>query len=253
MSRKSVFWEHENWSLQLREEILQEPKSCEDQLKQWDIAFNSIIINSLDTCTPPRHVRSHLSDKEWMTPHIKDQIRARQKAWVKGDKEKYQQKREMVAALISSAERKFYESRPAISVIRIQASGLNISTRSVVPSSYQKPQLGLTRLNYRKQRIFCLMLLLLLGRTESQLHCQSARLPMTWTTDLRLFQTLGKSKPYSNMWIRGKQQVLTVCLHGSLNGFHEELAPVVHDIICASIAQSKYPTSYKHALVSPVP
>ena len=35
--------------------------------------------------------------------------------------------------------------------------------------------------------------------------------------------------------------------------FHKERAPVVHDIICASIVQSKYPTSYKHALVSPVP
>ena len=111
------------------------------------------------------------------------------------------------------------KGRPTISVIRIQASGLNISTRSVVPSSYQEPQLRLTRLNYRKQRTFCLMLLLLLGRTESPLHCQSARLPMNWTTDLRLFQTLGKSKPYSNMWIRGKQQVLTVCLRGSFNGF----------------------------------
>ena len=38
-----------------------------------------------------------------------------------------------------------------------------------------------------------------------------------------------------------------------LKRFHEELAPDVHDIICASIVQSKYPTSYKHALVSPVP
>ena len=38
-----------------------------------------------------------------------------------------------------------------------------------------------------------------------------------------------------------------------LKGFHEELAPVVHDIICASIVQANYPTSYKHALVSPVP
>ena len=38
-----------------------------------------------------------------------------------------------------------------------------------------------------------------------------------------------------------------------LKRFHEELAPVVHDIICASIVQSKYPASYKHALVSPVP
>ena len=35
--------------------------------------------------------------------------------------------------------------------------------------------------------------------------------------------------------------------------FHKEVAPVVHDIICASRVQPKYPTSYKHALVSPVP
>ena len=56
-------------------------------------------------------MRLHPSDKEWMTLHIKDQIRARQKAWVKGDKEKYQQKREMVAALTSSAKRKFYERK----------------------------------------------------------------------------------------------------------------------------------------------
>ncbi|XP_022798315.1 uncharacterized protein LOC111336477 [Stylophora pistillata] len=38
-----------------------------------------------------------------------------------------------------------------------------------------------------------------------------------------------------------------------LEQFHEEFAPDVHDIICASIEQSKYPTSYKHALVSLVP
>ena len=38
-----------------------------------------------------------------------------------------------------------------------------------------------------------------------------------------------------------------------LKWFHEELVPVVYDIICASIVQSKYPPSYKHALVSPAP
>ena len=34
MSRKGVFSEHGNWSLQFREEILREPESCEHQLKQ---------------------------------------------------------------------------------------------------------------------------------------------------------------------------------------------------------------------------
>ena len=37
-----------------------------------------------------------------------------------------------------------------------------------------------------------------------------------------------------------------------LKHFHEELAPVIHDIICASILQCKYPTPYKRALVTPV-
>ena len=38
-----------------------------------------------------------------------------------------------------------------------------------------------------------------------------------------------------------------------LKRYCEELAPVMHDIICASITQSKYPSTYKHALVTPVP
>ena len=31
------------------------------------------------------------------------------------------------------------------------------------------------------------------------------------------------------------------------------MAPIVHNIICASIAQGKYPSGYKYALISPVP
>ncbi|CAB4032852.1 Hypothetical predicted protein, partial [Paramuricea clavata] len=38
-----------------------------------------------------------------------------------------------------------------------------------------------------------------------------------------------------------------------LKRYHEELAPVIHNIICSSISQAKYSTLYKHALVTPVP
>ena len=34
---------------------------------------------------------------------------------------------------------------------------------------------------------------------------------------------------------------------------HEDLAPVVYDIVCCSISQCCYPSLYKHALISPVP
>ena len=39
----------------------------------------------------------------------------------------------------------------------------------------------------------------------------------------------------------------------TLKQFNEELASVIHCIICASTQQCKYPTLYKHALVSPAP
>ena len=51
--------------------------------------FNEIIGNMLDTYTPAKGVRMHPNDKEWMTPYIKTQIRARQKAFTKGDKYEY--------------------------------------------------------------------------------------------------------------------------------------------------------------------
>jgi hypothetical protein len=46
-------------------------------------SFNNIIINMLDTYTSVKCVRMHSSDKEWMTPYIKTQIKARQKAFTK--------------------------------------------------------------------------------------------------------------------------------------------------------------------------
>ena len=38
-----------------------------------------------------------------------------------------------------------------------------------------------------------------------------------------------------------------------LKHFSEDLAPVIHDIIIRSISQCRYPTLYKHALITPVP
>ena len=43
----------------------------------------------LDELLPKRAVRIHPSDKKRMTPYIKLKIKARQKAYTSGDKEKY--------------------------------------------------------------------------------------------------------------------------------------------------------------------
>ena len=133
----------------------------------------------------------HPSEKEWMTPHIKDQIHARQRAWVKGDRKKYQQKREMVATLISSAKRRFYERKASDFRYTNLSKWFKYINSLCGAQQLSKTPTALKRLHYRKQRNFCSTLLLLLKRTESQHHCQSARFPMTWTTDLALFEILG--------------------------------------------------------------
>lgn len=76
--------------------------------------FNSIIrliTETLDTCAPMRNVRMHTNDKEWITPYIKDQIRARQRAYLRGDRAGYQAIRAKVMDLIRNAKRWFYETK----------------------------------------------------------------------------------------------------------------------------------------------
>ena len=72
--------------------------------------LNKIIENALDACAPVKCVRMHPNDKEWMTPYIKTQIKARQKAFTKGDKHEYQKLSSKVASLISDAKRMYYEN-----------------------------------------------------------------------------------------------------------------------------------------------
>jgi hypothetical protein len=51
------------------------------------------------------------NDKEWMTPYIKTQIRARQKACTKGDKYEYRKLCAKVANLIATAKRRYYGNK----------------------------------------------------------------------------------------------------------------------------------------------
>ena len=84
----------------------------------------------LDTYTPAKGVRMHPNDKEWMTPYIKTQIRARQKAFTKGDKYEYRKLCAKVANLITNAKQRYYENKA--SSIR---SGLNVCTHYVEPKN----------------------------------------------------------------------------------------------------------------------
>jgi hypothetical protein len=58
-----------------------------------------------------RNVRMHSNDKEWITPYIKDQIRARQRAYLRGDQAGYQVICAKVMDLIRNAKRLFCETK----------------------------------------------------------------------------------------------------------------------------------------------
>ena len=72
-------------------------------------AFSYIFMDLLDTCTPERAVRMYPIDTEWITPHIKNQIKARQLAFTRGDETNYRLLCCKVSRLISDAKVKFYE------------------------------------------------------------------------------------------------------------------------------------------------
>ena len=56
-------------------------------------------------------VRVHISDKPWVSPQIKTLIRDRQRAYTRGDQEKYNQLKAKVSCLIANAKQKFYHDK----------------------------------------------------------------------------------------------------------------------------------------------
>ena len=63
------------------------------------------MIRCLENCTV------HPSDKPWLTPQIKILIRDRQRAYTRGDQEKYNQLKAKVSRLIANAKQKFYQDK----------------------------------------------------------------------------------------------------------------------------------------------
>ena len=82
---------------------------------------NTTIIKMLDESLPEKTIRVHHSDKLWITAYIKMQIKARQKAFSRGDKLKYKQLCGKVANFIDTAQANYYRSN---------ASELRISDQS---------------------------------------------------------------------------------------------------------------------------
>ena len=96
--------------LKLNQEEWEDVLSAED-VDDKVLAFNSIIKNAMDDTMPLKTVRVHPSDKSWLTPQIKILIRDRQRAYTRGDQEKYNQLKAKVSRLIANAKQKFYQDK----------------------------------------------------------------------------------------------------------------------------------------------
>ena len=83
-------------------------------LEEWNPVFDAqcvaILTRHLDDTLPKRSVRIHPTDKPWMTPHIKKELKARQRAHTIGDISHYKKLCDKVSLLISKAKENYYLS-----------------------------------------------------------------------------------------------------------------------------------------------
>ncbi|CAB3982860.1 Hypothetical predicted protein [Paramuricea clavata] len=207
----------------------------------------------LDEALPVRTVRAHCTDKPWMTPNIKALIKARQRAFTKGETPKYKSLHAKVTKLISNAKATYYKSK---------AEGNHQSN----PAKWYKTIYKLAAATKNQQSLS--------SPDHADLMEIADRLQRSFTKpwlgiqpDLPRLQAVEHLLKDSHPPLPSIGQVKTVLKHlnprkatGSdnipawcLKRYADELAPVVHDIVVASIVQCKYPTSYKHAIISPIP
>ena len=55
--------------------------------------------------------KSYPSDKPWLKPQIKREIKARQQAYTRGDSVEYKERCEKVSGLVSEAKFRYYKSK----------------------------------------------------------------------------------------------------------------------------------------------
>ena len=208
-------------------------------------SFTNSIIEILDETIPETTIRVHVSDKPWMTSYIKREIKARQKAgrqladkiilFIKKAKAKYyaskiQSKRQQDSANWHRSISQLAGFDGASSNNNLSPDG-TVDTAEILQNVFTKPWLNLPETTIPR-----------LEDIASSLREENPPTPSIGLVKAALKQLNPKKATGSDKipgWV--------------LKRYCEELAPVVHDIICASIVQCKYPTAYKHALVTPVP
>jgi len=75
--------------------------------------FTQTLLNILDETVPVRKIPMHPSDKPWMTPYTKSEIKLRQQAFAADDMQNYQAPKLKVMELIHAAKLRFNENKTA--------------------------------------------------------------------------------------------------------------------------------------------
>ena len=193
----------------------------------------------------------HPSNKPWLTPFIKSVIKDRQRAYSKGDVEKYQQLRIQVSQLISKAKLEYYKDKVATTRTKNPAKWFK-SIYSICGTSGNKSNSNtptsedMYTIAEKLQDIF-----------TKPWKDHTPAIPLVDSDGLpsnppRL-PNIGQVKKLVKELNPRKATSADNISAWTLKNFAEELAVVSHDILCASICEGKFPTLYKHALVSPVP
>jgi hypothetical protein len=186
-----------------------------------------------------------------MTPRIKKELKARQHAYTIGDINEYKKLCDKVSGLISKAKESYY----------LKTKDLRTSQSE----KWYKTIYGLATINDSPN---CIPPADVNEYLAEQLQQAFIR---PWQnicpTDVPDFQTVSHLLKDVPPPLPSIGQVKCTLRHlkpkkatGAdgvpawlLKRFNEELALVVHNIMCASIIQCKYPKPYKHALICPVP
>ena len=191
-------------------------------------------------------------NKPWITSNIKAKIKASQRTYTKGDVQEFARLRSETSEMISKAKAKYYESK----VQHKHESN---------PASWYKSVYELSAANEAPCQLTSTSdLSAFAGRLQTSFTRPRYEIDHTGHPDYDEVQHLLKDTPPS---IPSVGQVKTTLKDLNtrkatgvddipawcLKGFYEEFAPVVHDIKVSSITQCKYPSAYKHALVSPIP
>ena len=93
-------------------------------LESWDAVFNTSDVDEkvniftttlkslLDQCLQAEcSIKVHPSDKPWLTPQIKREMKARHQTYARGDSVEYKERCEKVSGLVSKAKLRYYKSK----------------------------------------------------------------------------------------------------------------------------------------------